>query len=455
MNDERFMILQLLQDGKITKEEAEKLLDALNEGEKRITNEEEKFKVNLSKKKNTNSEETKFESSTKKNFFSDIEDGLDIFGDYVNTKINKITEEFSEEKLNNFNKKVNTNIEKIMNDITKGSEDISKSILSKLDNIMDTSKFKEFKSSVVGNISIKEYEKSYNFDAISNIEIENYYGAITLSTSDRGTLSLKIKTKYDVESEELFRDSIIDDLLKIKVTNTTDDSVDIELVLPALKYENIVLSSNGSININDINTQTIRSCSTTSDIKINQLTTDYCLNKVHNGNILLKEIKAKTCDQHLINGYLDINTIEGDKLIVNNTNGRITIEYGKLKDIEAHNSNGRIFIERCKADNISLSTSNKKIRLNTCTFDKLEAFTSNADIEIDMVKDGRNYEVDYFTSRGDILRENPDDVEIIEEAFEFGICKFRAKSIITNKLDKAESVFVKAKTSNGTIKSNI
>ncbi len=34
------MILQLLQEGKITKEEAEKLLDALNESENKILGEE-------------------------------------------------------------------------------------------------------------------------------------------------------------------------------------------------------------------------------------------------------------------------------------------------------------------------------------------------------------------------------------------------------------------------------
>lgn len=457
MNDERLMILQLLQEGKINKEEAEKLLDALVEGEQKVIGEERAFKVNLSKNKNDKEEDTSNEKRKSKSILSEIEDGLDIFSDYVNSKLNRITEDFSEEKVNSFNKKVNNNIERLINDFTKSTEEIGKGLFGRLENVMDSNKFKDFASNMGKYPYSREFVKVYNFENLNNIEIENYFGDIMVKAENRDDFNIKIRTRNDVECETLFTDELIDDLLKLKVTNAYHDDIDLEIILPTKAYNNIALSAQGKISIDDIETDEIRICSTNSDIAMMNLKADYCLNKVQNGNIVLDNVNCNLLEVSLSNGYVDMSKVYGDRYVINSTNSRVGISYARLGTIQVNNSNGRILLEKCSADFGELNTSNKKISIDTCSFKKLNAITSNGDIELDLLKDSSSYELDLFTSRGHIIREDNPEMEIIENTDDYGVRKFRGciKTSSGSMLDKSDSVYIKAKTSNASIRTNI
>lgn len=389
MKEERLMILSMLEEGKITSEEAIKLLEAIEESQAIGEEEENSNRI-------VDVEKTK--------------EKMKDFGNVLKEQGKKV-EEFS--------------------------VDLGNKVSGFFRDMKDIERPKVFS----GKYDVIETSLEKNISHIENpiIDIKSINGNISVKPWEKDHMSMDINCRYKNglfhEGDEFYDFSEEDNRLVFlpKVSNNIE--LNLNIYLPDKIYGGIQLNtSNGGIQIKSFNTNKLQCIAT-------------------NGTIAIKDMISQETLLKTKNGRIDLDSINSNNLVLLNSNGRITLNHIVGGDISATTSNGIIDGEDIDGENIMFNTSNGKIIIKDIMPDRIKSiklYTSNAPIDAKIASIKKDCYFDLQTSMGNISLEIPNLVYKVNEQGNLGTGKIVAHSSGFNR-DKEHFELI-ASTSRGSIK---
>lgn len=399
------MILSMLEEGKITSEEAIKLMEALED--------------------------------------------VDISWDY-----NKGKEEIQEEKEDNFQER------KTSKPIFNTLEDIGSDIGSAISNIFDS--LKDVGSSFGFKNNYDTITTDLNLD-ISHIEnpsldLKAVNGSIRLRPTSGDELIIKVLCQYKKglfsPNESYFDFSANENKIIFYPKYNSSISIKLDVSLPEKNYDEILLSSsNGKIDIEELNTDILRCITTNSSINVVEINSKEIDLITKNGRIECTDVHSNIINATTTNSNVfltDINCSEIDAKTANAKIGINDIDAGK---IICKTSNGSIETEDITCDIIHLTTSNGKINFNDIDMNRIKEvklITSNGSISSNIYETNKDICLDLETSMGNITLEMPNLIYSINKQANLGFKKIVAHSV--NFDESKEHIKFIASTSNGSIK---
>lgn len=347
-SDEKMLILKMLQEGKISSEEAARLLEALEGGAKQTAGEN-----NTRQQKQPN------------------------FQDEV-SKVRDRLYEWKKEFKNNYNQK---DFDHMVEEFATKAEKVGKNVASTTFGIVD--KMIDFVGSFVDtnafNIfgSYKVVDKTFEAMAADgmDIAIEGINGHIMVKKHLDNKIVIKSKVRSPLNNADeilMFNDS--GNTVSLKLNKIGNISVTHEVFLPALKFNNIKLETvNGKIYVEDSMSASFESVTRNSPIELMGVNSDKISVNTKNARIQLSYVIGKD---------IDINT----------NNSLIDIKHVKAANLKAVTMNGRIFVENTQNHEsspdmmITLRTTNGDIKANMNDMDsrgyRVRAKTTNGSINV-------------------------------------------------------------------------
>lgn len=349
ISEERLLILKMLEEKKITSEEAAKLLAALESEHKQ--EDSNNFTRNQYQRQNGFTDEAA----------------------KVRDRVNNWKKEFK----NNYNQ---ADFDNMIDDFANKAEKIGKNVAATTFGIVD--KVIDYVGSFVDtnsfNIfgSLQSVQKNFEVIPAENatLDISGINGPVTIKKHLDPNVKIISRIKSTAPNGEGVL-TFVDDpnAISLKVNTTAmNSSVSHEIFIPDSKFKAIKIeNSNGKIYIEDSFSEELTATTKNSSIELMGVNSD--------------KIAVNTK-----NGRVQMNYIIGNKIDINTTNAVIDIKHIKVQDISAVTINGRIIIEN--AQNIDENT-------DMSMFLK----TSNGGIKVNMNDlDGRTYKVKAHASNGSI-----------------------------------------------------
>lgn len=288
MSEEKLMILNMLKEGKITQEEALKLLDAI--GEKNSLNDEKTKKASdMSFNEMASKIGSAIESALYKvsDSLSNIDFDYKIFNNYTGSITKSIRIDNIENKINLYIKNRNDKVQ-----ISQWDKDYVEAI-------------------AYIYYDEKEYSRDYEFLIHTESE-QNHYIGIDTEKSNKG---------YSAKITVNIPKSLIENL-KIETTNSKieADNLDID-------YAEFI-TTNGKISLTSVEANSIFCKTTNSKISAEDIKSDTLKCKTTNGKIVLETIDIRKVDAINTNGSINIDTINSKarEINLNSTNGGLYIE---------------------------------------------------------------------------------------------------------------------------------
>lgn len=400
--EEKMMILNMLQEGKITAEEAAKLLEAIEKG-----------KANDADYANRRNNLKLDEKMNK------LGEKASKLAEQFTEKANKLAEQFTE-NVNNNKGKIN-DAERFASDFSKRMEVVGSEIAE------SAVKFADRLVSQLGGIFDVSGEKCkitsnyiYPVTGTPNINIDTHNFTVKVNTTDTQNIALNMYVNSDI------LDISIDEFFKADING---DSFSFTTNFPGRTWGNIELLVPKTVGELNITTENAK-------CELNDLFYDVLKCRTSNAKITCSNCHGKTAEA-----------------VTNN--GKISLEDFSARAAVMHTSNSKLELERCKLDTLEAMTSNGAIQL--FGIGKLEAAearydlnTSNGRIAIELDKnEDYGYMVDAYTSLGGIHITLPEMSYFVDK--KSSSIKSTAMVKSTN-FDSAENkVFIKANTSNAAI----
>lgn len=351
-SEERLLILKMLEQGKISSEEASRLLEAL-EG--------------TAKNKDTG---TKDKEREKKNY-------KQIFPEEVNNlrdKLNDWKKEFKKAyKESDFDKVVDdftSKAEKIAKTVTATTFEIVDKVIDTVGSFVDTSAFNIF-----GNFKLTEKSFELEVPQDCNFSIEGINGQIILRKHLSDKIIVNTKIRCPESRDDLVFCNCEGSNVSINVNKDLSNlSVQHEVFIPSSLFESIhIHTTNSGISVQDVSAKEFTACT-------------------KNAHIDLLGLNAESAKITTTNGRIFINYVVADKITINTTNSVIDIKNIKTSDIQAFSTNGIVRAENIlnrdemnKVD-VLFKTSNGRIKIDMNDMSdkgyKIKAKTSNASINL-------------------------------------------------------------------------
>lgn len=318
MKEERLLILSMLKEGKINVEEATELLEALESNKTDSTNTKDK--------------------------------------DFKDDKHKRLSHMTFEE--------IGSDIGNAISNMFDGLKDITGSFGFNFNSETITFDLEEDLSSIENPI----------------LDLKSINGSINLNKWQKDNISIKVTCEYKNglldNNVDFYKFYLEGDKLVFTPIFNKDISIKLDVFLPNKEYKEITLNTtNGRIQLQDINID-----------KLNAITT---------------------------NGSININRVKGDEIYLSTKNGRIEALDISAEVIDLSTSNGRIICNHAdinKATNVRLSTSNGSITSNLnglvkgAYFD-LDTFMGSVNLELpDMISINREQG---FSGNKRIIAHNP------------------------------------------------
>ncbi|MCF6466143.1 DUF4097 family beta strand repeat-containing protein [Clostridium sp. Cult2] len=411
MKDEKLMILSMLEEGKITSEEAIKLLEALEETESFI----------------------EYEST---------EDNEEKFIDIDKTK----------EKLEV--------LEKNIKDKGKKAESLGIDLGNKLANTFSNLFSTGNPFNLLGNYKVinTKIEKDISYMDNPTIHLKSINGGINLKSWEKEKLLIKIVYQYknnNYAKDDKFYDlSEENNKIIFEPIYANNVMMNLDVYLPDRYYEEINLNtSNGKIQVENLNLGLLGCNTTNASISLKDVVGKNIDLSTKNGRINLIDISSPTLKAISTNSNIVLEDINSDNLIVSTKNGRITLSDISANNISGNTSNSSIEINDISSKVVKLTTSNGRITcrdLDSEKISKLKLSTSNSTIDVEIGKLNKMSSFHLETSLGNIDLDIPDLVYKVNRQVSLGIKKIIAHS--ANFDEKEEHFVLDASTSNGSIK---
>ncbi len=366
------MILTMLEEGKISSDEASKLIEALDDSEFKETISSNIKKSNDEKEKKLNTKEVS-------------------------------TEQKIEEKTENLGESIENN-----------TNSIADKIVNAVDNFLEKGNFMNLfggYETVVENL-----EKTLPSDFNKTLEFNGINGRIILKPWDKNELYVKAtsnikKNIYDGKSQiyEIIED---DNKIIFKPRYTSGIGIKLEVSIPDNKYQKIILSTtNGKIDVSDIKSKEILCNTSNASINISDFYGDNLIANTKNGKVglysiksekiqirtsnasaLLENIVSKDIDSTTKNGKSTLIKVISNSIVTTTSNSSINLDNVEASSIIAKTSNGKVYTYDLKTENlnhIDLRTSNSSIDLSSKSFNKpicINAKTSMGRMDINVPK---------------------------------------------------------------------
>ena len=397
VNEEKMLILKMLQEGKITSEEAARLLEALDGGQKQSAYE------------NTSRQQRQQQQQQPPNFHDEIfkmrervkEWRKDFKGSYNQKDFDRAVDEFS------------AKAEKLGKNLASTTFGIVDKVIDFVGSFVDTNAFNMF-----GDYAV--VERTFEAAAFEgmDVDIEGVNGHILIKKH----LDNKIIIKSKVRSPQNNADSILmfsetGNAASLKLNKSGDISVSHEIFLPAVKFNNIKLETS-------------------------------------NGKIYVEDSISEAFEAVTRNSHIDLMGVRSDKINLNTKNARIQIGYVVGKNIDINTNNSVIDIKHVKSESIKAVTMNGRISVeNAQNFEgsqELNLFlkTTNGGIKVNMNDmDNRGYKVKAKTTSGSINLLIPEMIYHNVNRHETGSSFVEAES--SGYEGYAEKVNINAETING------
>ncbi len=411
MRDEKLMILTMLEEGKITSQEAIKLLEALEETDYFMdygTNEDEEKSINL--------------EQAKENLIEALEKNI----------------EDRKEKIENI------------------GIDIGNKLANAFNNLFGTGNL----FNLSGNYKVinTQLEKDISHLDEASLVVKSINGKIDVKSWGEDKLLIKITYRYknnsftqDNSFYELYEE---DNRIIFKPLYTNNVMMDLSLYLPQKHYKEISLTtSNGRIQLEDLKLNLLTCNTSNASISLEDIVGENVDISTKNGKINLRDISSPILKAVSTNASIKLEDIESRDLMVATKNGRITLSHIAGEGITVKSSNGSIEADNLKGKVINLDTSNGKIicrDLDDGRIRELNLSTSNSTIDVEMNHLSKMGYYQLETSLGNINLDIPGLVYKENKQIDLGMKKIIAHSINFN--EDEEHFILNASTSNGSIK---
>ena len=314
MQDERKRIVQLVEDGVISAEDAIVLLEKLST-KKESTSQTSMPAVNETKQQQTEEAHSAFDEKEKKKTTA----FEDIFGKAFNDKdINKKMDEFMND---------------LKTDLSQFSTRMTGLISSTLTKLKDLDIETPFGEKL-------EFSKTLAYPAadVRGIELDIANGKVEVvkATDDLVTVDMRVKTQAKGTENETIDQvtggmvSLTDNKLFIQSTNKFTQ-VKVQLAIPEKHYDVFIARLlNGGVSIEQIDAKVIKA-------------------KTYNGIIRLEKSTFDHAELQTSNGAVEARMVKGDDLEIETGNGRIYVD-GELNEVEAESVNGHVVVTTTSAN---------------------------------------------------------------------------------------------------------
>jgi DUF4097 and DUF4098 domain-containing protein YvlB len=422
MREEKMMILSMLEEGKITSEEAVKLMEALEETD-------------------TFSDDTPIEEKKDKLINMD-------------KTMEKVKE--MEKVIKDQSKKV----EAFGSDIGSKVENISSDIGNKISNMLDSLKDIGSSSSFTSNYETINTTLEKDISHIENpiINFKGINGSIIVNSWDQENLLIKVTCQYkygNLREDDTFYNFYEEgNKIVFNPNFSSNISIRLEAYLPEKKYEEISLAtSNGRIDIDDFSLNTLKCNTSNSSIGISDIYANDISLTTKNGKINIKDVSSPNIKANSTNSTINLKDVNSKFLEASTLNGRIIMKDVVSSSIIGSTSNSSIDVNDISCEILNLTTSNGKITCDDIDEEKIKEvklITSNSSINSNIGEIEKNSYFDLETSLGSINLEVPNLVYKVNKQARLGLRKVIAHSI-DYKEEENHLMFI-ASTSNGSIK---
>lgn len=322
--EEKMLILKMLQEGKISAEEAHKLLEALD-------------KTNTGFESDARKNEKKFEEK-----MQELQQKASKVAEKLGSTLNSSAEKFSSNS-EKFGDDFAKRMESFGNDIADSAVKFTDKLVNYLGNFIDVSNDKY------------QYKKNYQYALADNadlfVDTSNFAVIVTPTSESNLSLNLYINTSIpDLCIEEYFKVLETENSLNIKTQFPSRTWGKIEISVPKHLNNLNILTTNGKCELIDINVDNIESNTTNGRISLTN-----CLSKTisaitSNGKVVVSGTTAAFADLSTSNGKIEIASCKFDKLDAKTSNGSIILDgiYKTSSSEGSYNlrtSNGKIVIE--------------------------------------------------------------------------------------------------------------
>lgn len=492
VSEERLMVLTMLQEGKITSEEASKLLQALDELEieeelhnhietistqdkhddsemksphenEKYTgfiHEEDKFDHSIKDEKLS----SKFEKLEKK--LDEKSKKLDRIGDSIEKKIETWGEGIGEkaeawgenfgDKMGDWGESFGEKMEKVGEELAESATSITEKVLKMVDGFIGEGSFSIFPGSY--ETIVETIERNILGLDSPILEIHGVNGKVVLLSGEGDNIRIKAKCSvkksiYD-KSQPVYEVIEEDNKLVFKPRYNNGIGTSLEVYVPSFHYDRILLStSNGRIETNDVKTNELILDTSNGSIKIQDVRSSRVIACTNNSAITIGALNAKEIELVTSNASINVEDANCENLVATTRNGRINIIDTQSNEMILTSSNSSIKVEDSAASAIFSKTSNASIKIidiETSNLRKVESYTSNSSIEISIDDHKKAYNIDAQTSMGRIDVEIPSLIYDLNKQSNPGKQKILAHSAYDAEADS--QINIVASTSNGSIR---
>lgn len=302
-SEERMLILNMLKEGKITTEEAARLLEALDGAADKSAPDGKQGKS--------------------------AKGGPDYYDEVAKLKerINQWKEEF------NKNYKAE-DLEKTINDFAKKAEKVARDVAAATFGAID--KAIDYVGGVIDTGSLNFFgaypsaERTFEAEAADgkDIEMEGVNGQIIVKKHQED----KIKIKTTVRSPKNNPDTFVrfkdePSCVSIRLLDPGYSSVSHEVLLPPVKYGKVSLTTkNSKISVEDTTAREFSSITKNAAVELTGVTGDSILVDTRNAKATLKYVSGKDVSIRTENAEIEVNDIKTSALKASTANGRIAVD---------------------------------------------------------------------------------------------------------------------------------
>lgn len=408
MKEEKMMILAMLEEGKITSEEAIKLMEALEDAET--------FEFYEEKRQDDKSTSSQGKAHKQREFST--QDMFSTLGDI-------------------------------------GSE-----IGNALSNMFDGLKDMDFSFGIRNNWDSVSSEVTYDLSDMESpsLDLRAINGSINLRPTQENLLRIKITCQYKKgtisPNEEYFDFYNEGEKIIFSPRFRNNISIKLDVFYPTKKYHEIFLdSTNGKISVEELEVSNLYCKTTNSSISVNKIKGDRVELVTKNGKIDFQYSSVNSLSGHTTNSKIFVGYSNCNDISLRTSNGKIEVAHTEADVLVCKTSNGNIDIDFITSEVIHLNTSNGRITCNGISTSKakdIRLITTNGSITAETYNDQRSIYLDLETSMGSINLEIPSLVHKINKQVNLGLKKIVAHSPDFD--DEKDHLKLLASTSNGSIK---
>jgi DUF4097 and DUF4098 domain-containing protein YvlB len=345
LSEEKIVILKMLEEGKITSEEAEKLLDALE---------------------NNNKKSSKEPYSRPYNF----QDEVTVIREKLNAWKKDVKNSYSQKDFDKTMDDFAHKAEKVGKTVANTTVGIVDKVVDYVGSLVDTNSFNFF--SRYTPVDIKKETEVHDG---TNLVVEGINGHISVKrySGDKIIVNSRIRGPENTP-ETVLRFSEAENTIGLTLVNPANISITHEILLPGIKFGSIKLTTvNGRIYAENSISETFEAATKNSHIELMGLQSEKISASTKNARIELRYLNCKEIIADTSNANVDVRHIKTVNLSASAVNGKIVCEniqnidnsddlYLKLKT-----SQGGIKINMNDVDNrgyaIKAKTTNGSINL--------------------------------------------------------------------------------------------